>query len=141
MLFILGAAGYLYYKFVIEVPLLISEKDRSSMQIMPLPAELRLTGGSYKLTSDFGISFTEIKTQRLELAVDRFLLKLKSKTGINFNPGGSVLQIICHAENPKFPELRDDESYSLKVTSNNPIRRLRVCLASTQPVSQPLVSQ
>ena len=117
LVLLLGVGGYLYYKFVLYVPPLISEEDRASIHMMPLPAKLVLTGGSYKLTTDFNV-IIEGSSPRLEKAKVRFLNTLSEVTGFSFSGKGKGLRVVCPGENSQYPQLGTDESYDLKVTSS-----------------------
>ena len=115
VILLLGIGGYLYYRFVLFVPSLISDQDRAQLKIMPLPAELRLKSGAFEVTKDFGIQFTDQSTDRLVRAADRFKTRLSKSTGINFS-GTSGLSIACANQSSTYPRLGEDESYRLNVT-------------------------
>jgi hypothetical protein len=99
LVLLLGIGGYMYYRFVLYVPPLISKADRASIHMMPLPAELVLTGGSYELTSDFDV-IIEDSSPRLEKAKVRLLNTLSEVTGISFSGEGQDLKLYAPVKIP-----------------------------------------
>lgn len=113
--------GYLYYRLFIYREPAISAKDRASIHMMPLPASLKLQGGFLKLDRSFGYTFTHYREDRLERAANRFMNRLSKITGRSFAGGKPVLEIDCKAGADKYPQLNEDESYSL-IINNSRIR-------------------
>lgn len=111
--------GYLYYRLFIYKPPAISAKDRAAIHMMPLPASLKLTGGSLVLDAGFGYTFTHYKEARLERAAERFMNRLNLITGKTFSGKSPVLEINCKAGADEYPQLHEDESYSLVVNGSS----------------------
>jgi len=127
---VLAAGGYFYYRFVIYQPPAISEEDRSSIYLMPLPASLKLKGGEFEITPDLKISFENYSDDQLEKAVERFLQRLSERSGIEFSGDvrSASLIIACHGGSESdVQQLIENESYTLKITSK------RIELRSASP--------
>lgn len=132
---IIAVAGvYLYYRLFIYQTPAISDKDRASVELIPLPASLELKSGKFKIDSTFEIGFEGFKDERLEKASDRFLKRLSSRAGIDFSSNGEPeLLINCSGDSPnKVQQVVEDETYILKVSreeivlwSNGPYGTLR----------------
>lgn len=93
----------------------ISPSDRAAVSLMPLPAQLKIKNGGFKITSDFGHAFKKNPSKKLNRAIDRFFKNLENQTEISFD--SSIPKLIIDFENriEGFPSLNDDESYSLEI--------------------------
>ncbi len=110
--------SYLYYKFIFKNPPAISEADRSHIELMPLPAKLKLGEGKFKIPTDLNYQINGVADPLIEKAVQRFYKRLSAITGIHFHPGKSPQMILnCNQLSAKPDgEIMEDESYLLKIT-------------------------
>jgi hexosaminidase len=101
-------------------PFSLSDEDRQQITLIPLPAELSLGRGQFKLEANLGHSFKNIATPKLESAIERFYSKLESKTGIGMARSESTKIILdCKNAGGYYPSIHDDESYHLSITKKN----------------------
>ncbi len=124
VLFILFMAlGGLYFAYL-EVfhiqEVRISEKDRSSVQLMPLPAELAFHSGKLDVTSHLQIVVKGHQDPQLEQTISWFEERLKSITGFSLEDptDADQLIIICDTARSAVQQLAENESYSLHVFSH-----------------------
>ncbi len=117
---LLGACGYLYYRFFLYQPPPISEKDRAAIQLMPLPAALKLGNGQLNLARGLNINYPNEQNERLEKAVDRFLERLQNKTRANIRAeNGIEFHIDClEGATGPVPSSSETESYVLTIERN-----------------------
>ncbi len=117
LLVLLSAGGYFYYRLKIYKPPLISEEDRSSLRIMPLPAKLKINNGMLLLTKNLEVIYTEKRNYTIEKGIERFNERLKSRLDLDETNEKIVdLQITCtQAEEKKYPGEQEDESYKLVI--------------------------
>ena len=71
-----------WFGFLRPEPPPISAEDREALELMPLPAELKLGKGVFILDNTLTHEFSELSTPRLERAVDRFYRKLSNQAGL-----------------------------------------------------------
>jgi len=105
-----------WFGFFKPEPPPISPADRAAINLMPLPAELKLGKGAFVLNETLSHHFSGESGPRLERAVERFYAKLSNRTGIEF--GGSheaTLILHCQEYTMDYPSLNDDGSYSIQV--------------------------
>ena len=108
-----------WFGFLKPEPLPISVEDREKITLMPLPSELELKNGVFKLPEDFGFEFKNETSRKVQAGVKRFYSNLEKKTGIIFSNKGPVkLLINCLSTTEKYPDLGDDESYEIEVEKN-----------------------
>jgi hexosaminidase len=94
-----------------------------SLNLMPLPAKAQTGNGQLAIDPSFSVSVTGYNDARLARAVDRFLDDLRHQTGmvpLDFKVAGQGLgTLVLHADraSKEIPELGEDESYSLEITS------------------------
>ncbi|MCB0601149.1 MAG: family 20 glycosylhydrolase [Saprospiraceae bacterium] len=113
------AAGILWYVYFRPAPPAISDADRARLEIMPLPAKLKLKDGAFVIPQTWSIQYTAIRTARIEGAADRFFIRLTRQTKMNFSSKtGPQLIIDCSRESPRYPNLQEDESYTLMVSTS-----------------------
>jgi len=112
------AAGYYYYQKLQPPPPPISAKDRAAIQLMPLPAELKLNNGKFIVDERFGLKTEGYSEARLERAKKRFLNRLSKQTKTSFDKSkpSKFLTIHCQAGASEIPQLREDESYDLVIS-------------------------
>jgi hexosaminidase len=91
--------------------------------LMPQPASLTTTAGSFELTPDFHAATTHFDNSRLDGAIHRAILQLRQRTGLPLSleskPSGTdaPLTIEVQGAGEAIQSVNEDESYSLSVTS------------------------
>lgn len=101
-----------------------SEQNLSTLNIMPLPQEVKLTTGKFRLASTATVYVGGSGHPRVYGAASRFLRQVSDRTGLNFMAEGYVtpqdtvksssIQISCRRAGKLV--LGEDESYTLTVT-------------------------
>ncbi|WP_319592182.1 family 20 glycosylhydrolase [uncultured Draconibacterium sp.] len=116
LIFLVVVGGFLYYRLVIYTPPLISDEDRAKIEIMPLPASLKIYNGDIDLREGINISFINVQSDYLNKAANRFVNDLESIYGISADENGVSLEINCSEQSESnIPEFGNDESYSLEI--------------------------
>jgi len=93
------------------------------LNLMPMPAQVQLGAGQLLVDPLFTVSIAGDKDPRLERAANRFLDHLRRQTGMVALDMSLIEQsdarLVIHAgrASKEFPELGEDESYTLEVTS------------------------
>ena len=94
------------------------EAPSARYSILPMPLKVSAGNGELPITQSFRLSVHG--EARLERAVQRFLDQLAQKTGMpiarEFQSTAATLTVTSEHEAKEFPELREDESYTLSVT-------------------------
>ena len=117
ILFLLAAAAIAWFGFLKPEHLPVSDADRASVTLMPLPAVLKSGKGEFILDQSLAHDFTSLSTPKLERAVDRFYQKLSGETGMELGAGSNrVLILECRGTAKPYPAPGDDESYTVKVS-------------------------
>jgi hexosaminidase len=94
------------------------------LNLMPAPAHVQLGSGQLVVDPLFNVALTGYKDARLERAADRFLDHLRRQTGMVALDmklsAGSTASLVIHTDHAskEFPELGEDESYTLAVASS-----------------------
>lgn len=113
--------------FVLALALLCistaADQTPPQLDLMPLPQTVRLGNGQLLITQSFTVGFASDKEARLEAAAGRFLERLSRQTGMPLNTrpsdgGSATLVIAAEHASKEYPELGEDESYDLQVTSS-----------------------
>jgi hexosaminidase len=86
--------------------------------MMPLPAKVVKGNGTLVIESSFRAS-SDFPDERLRRAIARFHERLALDTGLPLQPATTLLTIQCRDAGPPYPELGEDETYQLDVTSQN----------------------
>jgi hexosaminidase len=96
-----------------------------TLNLMPVPAEMTLQEGKFRLTGDLKIAVTGNPDQRLYPAITRALRRLDDRTGLFFAQATITAQdqdpkssVVIQTNRPGKVELHEDESYQLTVTSS-----------------------
>jgi hexosaminidase len=95
--------------------------------LLPTPASIHVSPGGLKLNGSFTVASTGVSDGRLERAIRRFQRRLEAKTGIQVplglsgNASAASLTVQCGAASPQFPELGEDESYSLDIDEHHAV--------------------
>ena len=99
----------------------------STLNLMPVPASLKINSGTFRLTKEFTLAVNSEADRRLFDAANRFLRRLDGRTGLFFPQGIISKEIPQSVSNPALQiaaqrkgkvELYEDESYTLSVTAN-----------------------
>ena len=91
---------------------------------MPMPASVHFQGGNLRLTHRLRFDWHGVKDELLKRAVDRFVMNLNRRTGIDFVRDDSldeapvVISTDCKAADPNFLTTKAEESYGLKITDS-----------------------
>jgi hexosaminidase len=106
----------------IILPATVSAQNSAQLNLMPMPAQIQM--GSAELVIDTNFSISGVSDPRLQRAAVRFLDTLRRQTGMTAldmkMAGGEKATLSIHADRPSkpIPELGEDESYKLEVTSS-----------------------
>jgi hexosaminidase len=65
----------------------VSQVIYPDLNLMPMPASVKMKSGNFRLTQDFSISIKEETNERLYNAANRFLRRLDGRTGLFFKQG------------------------------------------------------
>ncbi len=118
LLVLLIGIAIAWFGFLKPEPPPISSEDRAVLELMPLPAELKLGKGEFLLETALAHTFSAHSSPRLKRAVERFYSKLSSQTGLELGQGTiKTLFLECVGIEQAYPALGDDESYSISVSA------------------------
>ena len=116
---LLAIACVAWFVFLKPDPPPINVNDRAQINLMPLPAELKLSKGVFVLGTELSHMLTGKSGPRTEEALSRFYSKLKQVTGTGHGSGSGQQMILhCSQEEISYPSQTDDESYSIRITGN-----------------------
>lgn len=100
-----------------------AKENKMELNLMPWPAHIELTGGTFRLNQSFTVEVTGNPADRLYGAASRMLRKLSDRTGLFFSQDylyrDSLVKnpfMIIHADRPGKLKLYEDESYRLEIT-------------------------
>ncbi len=117
LLVLLVVIAIAWFGFLKPAPPPISTEDREALELMPLPAKLKLGTGVFILDNTLAHEFSGLSTPRLERAVDRFYKKLSNQAGLEAGKGTNKTLILeCGGSEKPYPALGDDEFYSISVS-------------------------
>jgi hexosaminidase len=92
-------------------------------ELMPIPSEIKIQEGKFRLSGDFKISITGKAHTRLYTYASRTLRRLDARTGVYIKQGNisfkdTVLNVpfLVHCKRPAILQLNENESYQLKIT-------------------------
>ena len=93
------------------------------LNLMPVPANVRMGNGSLKIDAGFTVAFAGHSDARLNGAAERFVERLSKQTGLlmAMRPvNGTKATLVVHVDHDskQVQELGEDESYVLEVSSN-----------------------
>ena len=96
------------------------------VNLMPAPQKVVLTGGQFKIDTDFSIAINGQPAEFVFYRADDFLRRLAGRTGLfitqerirpdRTNPENPLLTV--HVDKPGELEMGTDESYSIKISEN-----------------------
>ena len=116
LIFLLAIAAFLYYRLAIYQPPLISEEDRASVSLMPLPAKMDIKSGFLDLSNGIEIKVENNEDELIQKAISRFATDLDRIYDISTTKKAAKLSISYTSNgNSSIPYPQMDESYSLKV--------------------------
>jgi hexosaminidase len=90
--------------------------------LMPLPVTAEPGQGKLMVDANFSVVATAYSGERLEDVLHRFVSQLTRQTGIPIldvkpaDPAKATLRVECAAAGPGYPQLGEDEAYTLDVT-------------------------
>ena len=90
--------------------------------LMPLPVKMQAGQGQLTVDVNFSVAATAYSGERLDGVLQRFVAHLARQTGIPIldvkpaDPSKATLRVQCAAAGPGYPQLGEDESYTLDVT-------------------------
>lgn len=97
----------------------------TQIRVIPIPYDVELESGSIALSRDLHITTNQKPSKYLQAALTRYSKYISALTGISVeidsssSSSGNVLTISCgskNCNNDNYPELNEDESYTLNVT-------------------------
>ncbi len=109
--------------FIVCASIMCSAQTQKPIALMPVPAHLHSGNGQLVIDPSFTIAVNGKGDGRLERAVSRFADQLRIETGmlpINIKMvGAEPATLVVHADraSKEIPELGEDESYTLEITS------------------------
>ena len=118
LVIILAVGAFIYFKYMRPKPLPISPEDRAAIQIMPLPAMLKLDNGKFRISANFGYILKGPGDEVIERAVSRFMGRTSKVTGLQFGPGGQGLIISYDSATLPAPPVHPDESYQINLSED-----------------------
>jgi hexosaminidase len=104
--------------------LLAGAQELRPLSLMPMPAKLQIGSGQLIIDPSFTVMTTGFTDARLQRGVNRFLDNLRHETGMlpldMKTVEGPAASLVIHADHTDkdVPELGEDESYTLAVTSS-----------------------
>ena len=101
----------------------MSYQERSQLHLMPWPAHMTVESGKLRLVAGFNVAWEGHKEPRLSRAVDRFGQQFRELTGIpqpSMEPDEAAFSLEIHCDGPgeEVQSIREDESYTLRVSSS-----------------------
>jgi hexosaminidase len=92
--------------------------NQPSIAIIPQPASVQTTGSDFQLANGFTVSTPGFSDARLHRAIDRAVRRIEARSlPLLPRSGGPSLIVDCKSKGSDIPQLGDDESYTLEVTS------------------------
>jgi hexosaminidase len=101
-----------------------SPQEQRNLSLMPAPVTVQMGAGQLLIDPSFSVAVTGRTDVRLQRAVDRFLNDLRRQTGmlpLDMQPADSAnasLVIQSKSAGKDIPELGEDESYTLDISSS-----------------------
>jgi hexosaminidase len=99
----------------------------NSLNLMPLPALLKVNGNPVRITPNFRVSVIGNTNARFYFQASRFMRRLSNKTGIFLDRQGFVTKedsslsaaLVIHIQRPGYLRVDEDERYSLVTEANH----------------------
>ncbi len=92
--------------------------------LMPLPVKTQAGQGKLTIDVHFSVAATAYSGERLDGVLERFVARMSRQTGIPIldskpaAPSKATLRVECAGAGPGYPQLGEDESYTLDVTTD-----------------------
>ena len=95
-------------------------KAETMLPLMPYPRQLSTADGRLAIGAEFSAAFSGYRSARMQQAIRRFYRRIENQTGIflqrkNQQVPAALTIHIAQAPINEFPQLNDDESYSLAI--------------------------
>ncbi|HTJ50458.1 MAG TPA: beta-N-acetylhexosaminidase [Cyclobacteriaceae bacterium] len=120
ILALISTAGVFYYfKFIRPNQPPISAEDRAKLTLMPLPAKIKLDGGTFELTNNLTVNWISFKDKRLERALTRFYKHIRYNPEQKKDESECSLSIECNMPWDSIQQVREDESYTIDINSSS----------------------
>ena len=107
--------------FMLGTAIVCSSQTQKPPSLMPMPAQMQPGTGQLVIAPSFTIAMSGKGDGRLQRAIERFAVQLRTETGmlpINIKMvGDQTASLLVHADHAskEIPELGEDESYSLEI--------------------------
>jgi hexosaminidase len=102
---------------------MLCSQEENRLPLMPLPAHIAPGQGQFLLDGSFSVGLEGYTDSRLELATQRFLIRLSRETGIPFQSeaqaGQAGFTIVTAGPSDPVQQLGEDESYHLDITKTH----------------------
>lgn len=97
---------------------------QQQINVMPLPAKVQRGGGQLVIGLNFTVMNKGVDDARIDRAIQRFKAHLQIETGIPLDvappsTGPATLTVNAAQASKKYPELGEDESYTLDINTSN----------------------
>ena len=86
--------------------------------LMPMPVSVVPGEGRLAIDATFAVETRGFSDARLQAALRRLTVRIARQTGIEIRGGKPVLALECGGPAPDYPQLGEDESYQLDVTTD-----------------------
>ncbi|MCI0707161.1 MAG: family 20 glycosylhydrolase [Ignavibacteriae bacterium] len=121
-IFLNGKRAALLCIVALSWTILAARQTEPTHSLMPVPAQVRFTNGTFRLTESFTIVIRRTSTSRLEAGMQRALQRLAGRTGLFFsrpavsqNQNADKPALSVMVKQPGEVKLGEDESYTLTV--------------------------
>jgi len=112
-----------FLTFLITTTQLFSEGKKMNLNLMPVPAQITLTGEKFRLTDSFTLAIQGKAGDRLYIGSTRALRRLSGRTGLFFSQdfitkanSSDTSNFIVKVNSEGHVTLNEDESYKLTIT-------------------------
>lgn len=114
---VLSIGGFAYYRLFIYQPPAISENDRAEINLMPLPAKLKLKNGTVNISDGLLVEYDGFKNELIEKSAKRLYDRINKGFDCDISKNdGAVLAINCLNNSLNNIQQHDeDESYLLYI--------------------------
>ena len=96
----------------------LTPDTRARLSVLPLPLKAKADGQSLDLRGGLLPSYTRATSEEIAALSSAFLADVGELTGMNMDGGMYPLIIHCIDSGPKYPAVKEDESYQLKITAD-----------------------
>jgi hexosaminidase len=95
--------------------------DQQQINVMPLPAKVQRNSGQLVIGLNFTVANKGVQGARIDRAIHRFMAHLQIETGIPLDVappsnGPATLSVSAAKASKEYPDLGEDESYTLDIT-------------------------